>query len=190
MLQTAREITGARYAALGILNERAHRAGAVPDLGHRRADTQGDRRSAARTRRARRADRASQPLRLRRRGPAPRSYGFPAGHPVMHDFLGVPILIRGQAWGNLYLTEKQGGQFSERDEEAAVILAEWAAVAIDNARAYETSERRRREAREGGSQPRGDARRGRRDRGGDRARARARADRQARARAGRARGAS
>ncbi len=64
----------------------------------------------------------------------------------MRGFLGVPILIRGQAWGNLYLTEKQGGSFSERDEEAAVILADWAAIAIDNARTYETSERRRDEA--------------------------------------------
>jgi GAF domain-containing protein len=45
----------------------------------------------------------------------------------MHTFLGVPIVIRGEAWGNLYLTEKQDGhEFSDRDEEAAVILAEWA----------------------------------------------------------------
>ena len=55
-------------------------------------------------------------------------------------------MIRGKAWGNLYLTEKEGGEFSERDEEAAVILADWAAVAIDNARLYESSERRRQEA--------------------------------------------
>ncbi len=53
----------------------------------------------------------------------------------MRSFLGVPIRIRGQAWGNLYLTEKEGGEFTEQDEEAAVILADWAAVAIDNARA-------------------------------------------------------
>ena len=46
-------------------------------------------------------------------------------------------------WGNLYLAEKEGGAFTERDEQAAVILADWAAVAIDNARLYETSERRR-----------------------------------------------
>ena len=55
-------------------------------------------------------------------------------------------MIRGQAWGNLYLTEKQGEEpFNERDEEAAMILADWAAIAIDNARVYETSERRREE---------------------------------------------
>jgi signal transduction histidine kinase len=61
----------------------------------------------------------------------------------MHSFLGVPIVIRGESWGNLYLTEKEDGGFTERDEEAAMILADWAATAIDNARLYETSERRR-----------------------------------------------
>jgi signal transduction histidine kinase len=64
----------------------------------------------------------------------------------MRSFLGVPVVIRGQAWGNLYLTEKEGdGEFTEVDEEAAVILARWAGVAIENARLYETSERRRQE---------------------------------------------
>jgi two-component system, NarL family, sensor histidine kinase DevS len=65
----------------------------------------------------------------------------------MGGFLGVPILIRGRAWGNLYLTEKgDGGEFTEEDEEAAIILARWAGTAIENARLYESSERRRREA--------------------------------------------
>ena len=63
----------------------------------------------------------------------------------MRSFLGVPVVIRGQVWGNLYLTEKAAGEFTEADEEAAVILAEWAAIAIENARSYETSERRREE---------------------------------------------
>ena len=58
----------------------------------------------------------------------------------MRSFLGVPIVIRGEAWGNLYLTEKEGGgEFTEADEEAAVILADWAAIAIENARLYETA---------------------------------------------------
>jgi signal transduction histidine kinase len=75
------------------------------------------------------------------------SYGFPAGHPKMHSFLGVPILIRGEAWGNLYLTEKVGGGgFTEEDVEAVVVLAQWAATAIQNAQLYVTSERRRGEA--------------------------------------------
>ena len=64
----------------------------------------------------------------------------------MHSFLGVPIVIRGQVWGNLYLTEKAGGDFTEQDEEATVLLAGWAAIAIDNAMMYEFSEARRRES--------------------------------------------
>src|SRR5208283_2406311 len=75
----------------------------------------------------------------------PESYGFPAAHPVMHSFLGVPILIRGQAWGNLYLADKEGDEpFTEDDQEAVVILAEWAATAIENARLYQHSEEARR----------------------------------------------
>ena len=63
----------------------------------------------------------------------------------MHSFLGVPIVIRGEAWGNLYLTEKEEGPFTEADEEAAVVLAEWASIAIDNARLFSSSEERRRQ---------------------------------------------
>lgn len=146
VLQTARETTGARYAALGILNEQRSEleqflTSGVDDETHRAI---GD------LPRGRGVLGAlidhPRPLRLEDVGQHPTSYGFPAGHPPMHGFLGVPILIRGQAWGNLYLTEKQVGGFSERDEEAAVILADWAAIAIDNARTYETSERRREEA--------------------------------------------
>jgi signal transduction histidine kinase len=89
-----------------------------------------------------------QPLRLADLGQHPTSYGFPAGHPVMHSFLGVPIVIRGHVWGNLYLTEKAGGEFTEADEDAVVILAVWASTAIENAQLYERSERRRRESGE------------------------------------------
>jgi signal transduction histidine kinase len=64
----------------------------------------------------------------------------------MRSFLGVPIVIRGQAWGNLYLTEKAGSEdFTEADEEAIVMLAGWAAVAIENARLYQSAEARRTE---------------------------------------------
>ena len=146
VLEAAREITGARYAALGILNEQrteldrfltlgvdeeTHRSiGSLPRghgvLGVLIEDP--------------------RPLRLGDVGEHPRSYGFPAGHPVMRSFLGVPVLIGGQVWGNLYLTEKEGdGEFTEADEEAAVILADWAAIAIENARLYQLSEQRRRE---------------------------------------------
>ena len=64
----------------------------------------------------------------------------------MRTFLGVPILIRGQAWGNLYLTEKAGGEpFTTEDEEAVIVLADWAAIAIDNARLYRDVAARREE---------------------------------------------
>jgi GAF domain-containing protein len=78
-----------------------------------------------------------EPLRLEDVSYHARSYGFPVGHPDMHTFVGVPILVRGQAWGNLYLTEKAGGEeFAGTDEEALVVLADWAAIAIQNARLY------------------------------------------------------
>jgi signal transduction histidine kinase len=64
----------------------------------------------------------------------------------MRTFLGTPVVIRGEAWGNLYLTEKAGGEeFTETDERIVVILAAWAAVAIENARLYEGLDRRRSE---------------------------------------------
>jgi GAF domain-containing protein len=58
----------------------------------------------------------------------PRSYGFPTGHPPIRPFLGVPILINGEAFGNLYLTEKANGPFDESDQDALTVLAEWAVV--------------------------------------------------------------
>ena len=70
----------------------------------------------------------------------PHSVGFPPGHPPMKSFLGVPIMLRGTAFGNLYLTEKAGGEeFSDEDEEIVRLLAAQAAVAIENARLYESS---------------------------------------------------
>jgi signal transduction histidine kinase len=74
----------------------------------------------------------------------PRSYGFPSGHPEMTTFVGVPVTVRGEVYGNLYLSEKaDGAEFDERDERLLVVLAEWAAVAIENARIYEAAERGR-----------------------------------------------
>jgi signal transduction histidine kinase len=75
----------------------------------------------------------------------PQSYGFPPNHPPMHSFLGTPIRIRDQVFGNLYLAEKHGAdQFTDDDEEIAVALAAAAGVAIDNARLYEVAHRRER----------------------------------------------
>ena len=77
-------------------------------------------------------------------GSHPYSYGFPVGHPPMGSFLGVPIVIRGKPYGNLYLTEKENGvEFTESDEDAAVLLADFAGVAIDHARQFTTSEAQR-----------------------------------------------
>ena len=79
-----------------------------------------------------------KPLRLADLNAHPDSYGFPPHHPPMRSFLGVPIRIRDQVYGNLYLTEKQGAaEFSEEDEGLAVALAGAAAVAIENARLHE-----------------------------------------------------
>jgi signal transduction histidine kinase len=86
----------------------------------------------------------ARPLRLSRVGSHPRSYGFPPAHPPMSTFLGVPIRIRGEAYGNLYLTEKAGGRdFDEVDEEAVGVLADIAGIAIDNARLLQRAESRR-----------------------------------------------
>ena len=144
VLQTARELCGARYAALGVLDDERRElaqfltAGEAPEvhetIGHlpRGLGILGlliDQ---------------PVPIRLHDVSQHPRSYGFPPGHPPMRSFLGAPIVVRGEAWGNLYLTEKEGADdFDDEDVEAAIVLAEWAAIAIDNARLFGTSERRR-----------------------------------------------
>jgi signal transduction histidine kinase len=82
----------------------------------------------------------AQNLRLHKLSEHPRSVGFPPGHPPMDTFLGVPILLRGVAYGNLYLTEKDGGgDFTDEDEEMVSLLAAQAAVAVENARLYESA---------------------------------------------------
>lgn len=147
VLEEACAITRARYAALGVLNK--SRTGleqfltrgidpaaqtAIGELPHGRGvlgvlieDP--------------------RPLRLTEVGQHPESYGFPANHPEMRTFLGVPVLVHNESWGNLYLTEKvSGGPFTAEDEDAATVLAQWAGTAVENARLYEGSEQRRIEA--------------------------------------------
>jgi signal transduction histidine kinase len=86
--------------------------------------------------------RDSIPLRLHDLTEDPRSVGFPPGHPPMHRFLGVPIMLRGVAYGNLYLTEKADGtDYTDDDQELVMHLASQAAVAIENARLFEASTR-------------------------------------------------
>jgi signal transduction histidine kinase len=87
--------------------------------------------------------RDAEPLRLHDLSTDPRSVGFPPGHPPMKTFLGVPVVLRGVSYGNLYLTEKAAGEdFTEEDEEIVQLLGAQAAVAIDNARLYESATRR------------------------------------------------
>ncbi|WP_309505829.1 sensor histidine kinase [Streptomyces pyxinae] len=86
-----------------------------------------------------------EPLRLSDLGKHTASYGFPAHHPPMRTFLGVPIRVRDEVFGNLYLTDKRGGlDFDAEDESVITTLAVAAGVAIDNARLYESSQRQQR----------------------------------------------
>jgi signal transduction histidine kinase len=146
VLEAARDLTGAAYAALGILNEEKTGLERFLHLGIEEQT----RLAIGPLPRGRgvlgELIRDPRPLRLSDVGAHVRSYGFPPSHPPMRTFLGTPVLIRGEAWGNLYLTEKEGGaEFDEGDEELVVVLAAWAAVAIENARLYDGLDRRRQE---------------------------------------------
>jgi signal transduction histidine kinase len=140
IVEAASELTGAPYAALGVIDRSGQqlerfvthgipkeRHGEIGDLPRGRGIL-GVLITDART------------LRLNDLAQDPRSVGFPPGHPPMHSFLGVPILLRGVAYGNLYLTEKPGG-FTDEDEELVTLLAAQAAVAVENARLYESATR-------------------------------------------------
>ncbi len=87
-----------------------------------------------------------RPVRIRDLSRHPLSYGFPPNHPAMRSFLGAPVTARGKVYGNLYLTNKAGGvEFDEEDEEALVILAAQAGIAVENARLYEEAQARQRD---------------------------------------------
>lgn len=91
-----------------------------------------------------------RPLRLEDLTNHPASYGFPAGHPPMRSFLGVPVRVGDRVFGNLYLTEKQGGAgFTAEDEELVVALAAAAGVSLDNARLFEETHRRQQQLEAG-----------------------------------------
>jgi len=144
LLGVATELTRARYAAIGVLNE--ERSGLERFVTHGfDADTHraiGDLPRGRGVLGVLITD--PRPLRLPHVGDHPQSYGFPVSHPPMSSFLGVPIVIRGEAWGNLYLTEKQGdAEFTAADEQTVMVLAEWAGIAIDNARLFKGVEARK-----------------------------------------------
>jgi signal transduction histidine kinase len=84
------------------------------------------------------------PLRTAELGAHPASVGMPPGHPPMRTFLGVPVAVRGEVYGNLYLTEKRGGPFTAEDEELVTALAGAAGIAVDNARQLADEQERRR----------------------------------------------
>jgi signal transduction histidine kinase len=142
IVETAAQLTAARYAALGVIDrsglalERflttgvdAETYAAIGDLPRGRGILGV-------------LIREARALRLHDLADDARAVGFPPHHPPMKTFLGVPILLRGVAYGNLYLAEKEGGQdFTEEDEELTQLLAAQAAVAIENARLYESSTR-------------------------------------------------
>ncbi len=142
IVEAAAELTGAAYAALGVIDaggkelERFLTTG-IDDERHARIGELPRGRGILGV-----LIRDAHPLRLHDLGGDPRSVGFPPHHPLMRTFLGVPILLRGVAYGNLYLTEKEGGaDFSAEDEELVGLLAAQAAVAIENARLYESATR-------------------------------------------------
>ena len=144
VLAVARELTGARYAALGVLDSRRTELERFLTVGI----DEDARREIGDLPRGHgvlgELIREPKPLRLSDVGAHVRSYGFPIGHPPMSTFLGVPLIVRGEAWGNLYLTEKEGGEeFTDDDEQAAVMLADWASIAIGNARRLEEVSSRR-----------------------------------------------
>jgi len=144
LVEVACELSGARYAALGVLDPGAERRlqafityGMSEEVRARIGELPRGRGLLGEI-----IDRP-EPLRLHDIATHPSSFGFPEHHPPMSSFLGVPIRIRDQVFGNLYLTEKTGGgDFTARDEAVVVALAAAAGVVIENARLYEEAARR------------------------------------------------
>jgi two-component system, NarL family, sensor histidine kinase DevS len=141
IVAAARDLVGARYAALGViapdggLSEFVHVGmpdEAVATIGHL---PHGKGLLGA-------LIDDPRPIRLRHIGEDPRSSGFPAGHPPMDSFLGVPIRIRDEVFGNLYLADSIRGEFSAEDEELTLALAATAAAAIERARLYQAARTR------------------------------------------------
>src|SRR6187200_2530148 len=134
LVETAVQLTGARYAALGVIDQAgtglerflttgvdAETHAAIGELPHGRGILGV-------------LIREARPLRLHDLADDPRAVGFPPNHPPMRSFLGVPVMTRGVAFGNLYLAQKQPeGSFTSEDEEIVTLLAAQAAVAIENA---------------------------------------------------------
>ena len=141
IVESACELTGATYGALGVLDRSGGLQSFVvhgidPEVRERIGDLPHGRGILGVV------IEDPRPLRLDDLTQHPQSYGFPPWHPPMTTFLGVPIEVHGTVFGNLYLTEKQGG-FTAEDEETVSALAGAAGHVIGNARTYGLSERRR-----------------------------------------------
>ncbi len=144
-MDSATELIGARYGALGVVDperrrltdlftagmteEERQRIGRLPD------GTAGPTDALVRD---------PWPLRLDDLTADPRSSGVPEGHPEARAFLGVPIRVHTEVFGHLYLTEKRTGRFTEEDLALLRVLASQAGIAIGNARLYETARQRER----------------------------------------------
>ena len=140
LVEAAAELTAARYAALGVIDRSGSELERFLTTGID-ADTHAAIGDLPRGRGILGVLISEDaPLRLHDLGQDARAVGFPPNHPPMRTFLGVPIHLRGIAYGNLYLTEKAGGEdFTEEDQELVGLLASQAAVAIENARLYEAA---------------------------------------------------
>ena len=138
LIEEARSMTGARYGALGVLNEERNGLAEFITVGLTSEDEQriGARPTGRGVLGLLIAD--PRPVRLADIGSHPDSFGFPPNHPPMTSFLGVPLKVRDQVYGNLYLTDKQGwSEFTSDDEALVGALALAAGVAIENARLHE-----------------------------------------------------
>ncbi|HEY9374623.1 GAF domain-containing protein [Streptomyces sp.] len=145
LVTTATELTGARYGALGVVDPERGRltelfTSGITDAERERIGPLPD----GRTGLVGALVQDPRPLRLDDLTTDPRSSGVPPGHPEMHSFLGVPIRVHTEVFGNLYLTEKRDGTFTEQDLAMVRVLASQAGIAIGNARLYETARQRER----------------------------------------------
>jgi GAF domain-containing protein len=141
IIEAAVDLVGARYGAIGVIapdgsleqfihvgmsDELVQQIGALPE-GHGLLGALIEEQA---------------PIRLEVLSQDPRSSGFPAHHPPMDSFLGVPIRVRAEVYGNIYLSESEAGSFSEEDQELLIALAGAAGAAIDHARLFDESRRR------------------------------------------------
>ncbi|MEU8530858.1 MULTISPECIES: GAF domain-containing protein [Streptomyces] len=145
LVDTATELTGARYGALGVVDPERGRltelfTSGITDAERERIGPLPD----GRTGLIGTLFQDPRPLRVDDLTTDPRSSGVPPGHPGMRSFLGVPIRVHAEVFGNLYLTEKRDGPFTDRDLAMLRVLASQAGIAIGNARLYETARQRER----------------------------------------------